>query len=474
MRRHAWIIAGCWGAWLGATVLVSAQTPVASMFLVPQAASPRDQIELNDGRRLQGFIESEDELWIYLVQIEQPPGRPMYGVIRMVDRAKVKSVVRLEPAARTELARQVEQFINRAQIEAGAMESVPIATALRDGVARHVYRGKWFSLESTVDEPTTRRLIVRMEQVFTAYRQLLSPRVPPRKPLRVLVHGSLDSYRAELRELGLEAIGNRAVFLPEPNLVIAGSEMTRVGAEVEKVKADHDKLQAELDQYRKDLPSRLEKVAEQLRRQGKPSGEIKTVLNTEKRKAEALIKQKELDIKLFERRNEKTFDTVARQALRRLYHEAFHAYLENYVYRRDQHPVPLWLDEGLAMIFEEGLLESGMLRVDAPHRAALKKLKADLAGPQPLTVEQVLSARQEDFVISEHNPAETSNRYYWYAWGLAYYLTFEGRLLAEASLDRYVAPEAKATPPVERFERLVGMPLARFETVWQKYLRTLR
>ena len=43
--------------------------------------------------------------------------------------------------------------------------------------------------------------------------------------------------------------------------------------------------------------------------------------------------------------------------------------------------MPPWLNEGLAVIFEGGLLEGNTLRVDAPNPVALKKLKADLAGP---------------------------------------------------------------------------------------------
>ena len=65
----------------------------------------------------------------------------------------------------------------------------------------------------------------------------------------------------------------------------------------------------------------------------------------------------------------------------RLYHEAFHAYLRNNVYPRQKYDVPPWLNEGLAVIFEGGLLEGNTLRVDAPNPVALKKLKADMAGP---------------------------------------------------------------------------------------------
>ena len=91
------------------------------------------------------------------------------------------------------------------------------------------------------------------------------------------------------------------------------------------------------------------------------------------------------------------FEKVTRQMFTRLYHEAFHAYLENCVYPHDRHDVPLWLNEGLAVLFEGGMLESGTLRIDAPDAAALRRLKADLAGDRPLTLTALLAADRSLF-----------------------------------------------------------------------------
>ena len=42
----------------------------------------------------------------------------------------------------------------------------------------------------------------------------------------------------------------------------------------------------------------------------------------------------------------------------RAYHESFHAYLENYVYPHDHYDVPRWLNEGLAVMMEGGILDA--------------------------------------------------------------------------------------------------------------------
>jgi hypothetical protein len=466
------MLVGHWWTCLGLVSVGLAQTLAAPGASPPPATQwETERIELRDGRRWEGLIESEDDAWLYLIQIEQSPGRPMYLVIRPISRPLIRSITRLKPEARARLQRQIEQFRNRAQIEAGAMDAVALQTVVKEGSRRLAYQGKWFVLESTVDEEITRRFIVRMEQVFTAYRQVLPPRAAPRSRLSVLVFGSPEEYRTCLKKLHL-SIANPAVFLREPNLVVSSTDIAPFAAQRDEISVHHRKLQAELRQLRDQLGERLKKLRDALRDQRVGDDQIRSLLVGEKRKADAQIKQIEQQVKRVERDNEKICDRITAQALTRLYHESFHAYLDNYVCPRDKSHVPSWLDEGLAMIFEEASPESGTLRLGAPHRGMLRRLTADLAARQPLTVEQVVAAGQQDFVIAPGGSTEDAQRYYWYAWGLAYYLTFEKHLLTDPAFDRYVA-DAKPSP-VQRFEQLVGVPLGRFEVVWEKYIKALK
>ena len=141
---------------------------------------PTERVELVDGRQCLGLIESEDESWVNLVQIQRTPGRPMSLLIRPIELRQVAAIVRLDAAERAQLQQRIEEFMNRAPIEAGRMDAVHLDQVRQDGSPFRRYRGKWFSLDSTVDEPTTRRIVVRVEQVFTAYRQVLPPRSEPR------------------------------------------------------------------------------------------------------------------------------------------------------------------------------------------------------------------------------------------------------------------------------------------------------
>ncbi len=157
----------------------------------------------------------------------------------------------------------------------------------------------------------------------------------------------------------------------------------------------------------------------------------------------------------------------------RIYHETFHAYLENYVFPHAKWKTPRWLNEGLAVMFESGVLEGDTLRVDAPNAAALKRLKADLSGPRPLGLERLLATDGAAFLQLHGSDAAASDRLYAYAWGLAYYLVFQQRLLSNPALAEYVSPAAERLGPVPRFERLVGMTLGQFEPRWRAYVLAL-
>jgi hypothetical protein len=427
-----------------------------------------ERVELLDGRQYEGFLESEDSDWVRLIVVYRPPGRRMHLLIRTFDRPSVAKVVHLQPEQRTEVRQRIDRFRNRARIEAGRMEAVHLEPLTDSGSRYQRYRGRWFTLDSTAQEPTTRRIVVRVEQIFTAYRQILPPRTDPQRPLRLVVLSSMDEYHAYLGRMGLQ-IQRPACFIQSRNLVVAGSELARYAAEMARVNKRHDELRDDLQRLEKELSARLETVSRQLQQQGAPRSEIAKLLTGERRKFEGLTQQKRGELSRCDRENAQAFQNVTEQMFVRLYHEAFHAFLENYVYPSDAYRVPRWLNEGLAVLLEGGLLDSGMLRVDAPNREVLRRLQADLAAAEPLPLGTLLAAGQQTFAL-DHD----ADRYYAHAWGLAYYLAFEKHLLSSPALEQYVQQPPDNASPAERFQTLVGMPVAQFEQQWREYVLQLR
>ena len=183
-----------------------------------------ETLELNDGTIYTGLIQATCKHEIEFVEIFLPPGKPMFAVVRPVEPRLVAKLVRLDTAEHAQLMERLQDFRNRARIEAGRMDDVALSQGTRDGVRCWVYTGDWFVLESRTDEVLTRRCVVRIEQVFRAYRQLLPPRVQPSATLRVLLFGAMEDYRAYVDQLGLK-LETPGFYVPGQNLLVAGSDM---------------------------------------------------------------------------------------------------------------------------------------------------------------------------------------------------------------------------------------------------------
>jgi hypothetical protein len=448
----------------------SAATPVNR---VADSAPRLERVVTKDGAVYSGLIESEDDDWVTIIRIQTPRGQKMHLVIQPLDQREIASISRVDDAPRAALARKIEEIRNRASIEAVKMEAIKLKPLTAEGNAYRHFQGEWFTLDSTADEQSTRRVIVRAEQIFAAYRQIVPPRHKPPEPPRLIVLGSMEQYQSLLARLGLKTkIENPACFLEDRNVVAIGSDLTLLAAKTCPISAQNTQLRQDLHDLEGRLRTRLQTVAASLRKSGLSDGDIARALIQEREKFKKQLERKRDELRRSDQEIDRLFKKGANQMLVRLYHESFHAYLRNRVYPRQEYDVPPWLNEGLAVIFEGGQLEGNTLRVDAPNPPVLKKLKLDLASPEPLALEKLLSAGEAQFLLTSSTRSAAVDRYYAYAWGLAYYLAFEKHLLGSPALDRYLQAGKRRMPPVARFQELIGTPLDQFDREWREYIQS--
>lgn len=411
----------------------------------PGDGRPMERITLQDGRQLRGIIEAEDDRWLHFRIVHEPPGRPAFLVIQPIERDQVRQVERLAGEARAELQRRTDALVGRASIEAARIEAVVLNEDTTDGRTRRTYVGKWFTLESTADVETTQRLVVRLEQAVAAYRQILPPR--GEKKFSVQVLATLDEYQKALAPLGL-SVSNPAVYLPQRNLVLAGSELARYQSDRAAIAVQHRALKAELRQLEERLPQRLAEIGKQLQEQNADRKAVRELLGRERRRFEEQIHRKQVEILRGDRENQRAFDRVASQLLARLSHEGFHAYVDTCVVAGRGGSLPPWLNEGLATMFEVGLLEAGAFRIDVPHRGAVKILAGDVAQGRLMPLNELLSLDQAAF-LSDRGREAASQRNYAYAWSLAHYLAIEKNLLAGGQLEKAILGGGQAQPDLQ-------------------------
>jgi len=445
-----------------------------------------EQLHLKNGRVLPGLVKGEDDSGVDFLEIRQPADRPMYFVMFWrfpID--KIDHVTRLSEAERKLLTARVDAVKNRSREEEEGQAKIVLTRTGSDGNRVWHYgsetwrlpnREPWLVLDSTADEETTRRSIVRIEQMFAAYREVLPPRSRPVRPLEIQLFGTMREYRGFLKTLNLN-VENPAVFIADENRLAVGSELSAYAQQMQMVRRQIEQLRADYEFRTKALPSQLTVLRQQLSAGGAPTTEQRAIIQASQSRWKNEIDQLNQQINAAERHNLAEFDRVTVGIFARLFHEAFHAYLENYVFPQRDHDVPRWLNEGLAQIFETGQLEAGTLRLDAPHAERLAKLQGNLRSDRPLSLADVLKAKGSEFLVFHTGgPAATerSKQYYLYSWGLAYYLAFRQPVLETAALDRYVEAAAAKSDPIARFERLVGMPLDQFESRWRAEMLRLK
>jgi hypothetical protein len=484
---------------LGSPVVYAAVDPAASdqPAQAPSGAEPSsaglelsnvshwkfEELHLTDGRVLPGLIKDEDASGVDFLEIRRPADRPMFFVMYWrfpID--KIDHLVRLPEADRKLLIARVAAVRERSRVEEQSQAKIQLQHSgdAANGVWRYgsdtwrMADGRsWLVVDSTADEETTRRSIVRIEQMFTAYREILPPHVRPTKPLSIKLFGTMREYKEFLSSLHL-SVENPAVFVADENMLVAGSELSTYAEQLHEVRRRHAALKADYDQRDKSFADQLTVLRKQLKVGGFSIAEQHTIIQLSQARWKDELGQINRQIDLAERRNLDQFNRLTAGMFARLFHEAFHAYLENYVYPEREYDVPRWLNEGLAQIFETGQLEAGTLRLDAPHAERLQMLQKDLRSSKLLSLADVLNADGREFLVFHPGGAAASQRYYLYSWGLAYYLAFRQPVLQTPALQRYADRSAASEQRVARFERLVGMPLDQFESRWRTEMLKLK
>lgn len=449
---------------ISAPLLLTLYATVAAQ----DTATTFERLTLLDGTTYEGFLRSQGKDEIEFVEIFRRPGMPMSATVRIVDPGQVKQHVPVNAQRREALAAQVHRMRHRVAIESGDVQRISLAAAPSKRAHSWEYSGTWFDLTSTADDESTRRCIVRIEQIFRAYRQLLPAIDSPRRRLRIVLYGSIDEYQTELRKFGIE-IENLAFYASRDNLIFAGAELTSYSKRLHRIREAHDDTMQQLDLDEKRFRAELKRFSERLSDQGLGREEIKEEMARRNAawKRERLLVERQ--ISETNRRNNAAFSEVTNQMFRRLYHEAFHAYLANDFVGERATQIDRWLNEGLAQIFEVGQLDGDTLRVDAPNQASLAKLQTDLASNTPLSLAELLVSQERDFLAS-HQQTKTA-RHYAYAWGLAYYLMVEKQLISPGSLAGFLTNSRQND--VERFESLVDAPLSEFEREWRAAMMQL-
>lgn len=431
---------------------------------VPTTPWAFDEVILKNGAQFRGLILKQTIQGVEFQVVHQKRGRPTVTSTTFFAMKELFKVNPLTAAERATLRERIAGLDPHGIGEKHRMESLELVPAEwrgRPGAARR-YDSDYFSLTASTSDEITRRAAVRLEQIYAAFARVLPPRHEAARPTTVVLAGQMDDYAALVGP-----VKNPSIYDPATNRIICGSNLKHLGEELTAARAHHTREFARLDQYESDIRQLYK---------GQPA-ELDRFLGVAKRERQRLIDTR--------RKNGDKFDEATRRLFAVLYHEAFHSYAGTFVYPartaeevragRGTGELPRWLNEGLGQLFESAIVEAGELRVELPDADRLKEVQERLAAKAGLfPLADLLRARKETFLAEHASQLAVADRAYLTAWGVAYYLTFEKRIVGSKDLDRYLVAVNTGEDPVKAFEEWVDQPVAAFERELADYLKRLQ
>jgi hypothetical protein len=462
-RLPSWL----WTSALAA--LLSAAVPAADP---PPGADDwkYDIVYPKKGQPLKGLVIEQSATQVLIKCVSRKPGAPTVVITDWLPRNEVDRVELLEPKERDLLRRRLQALARERELLATRLKALDPSSKtetpsedafdlkpvpwVRDAKETALaYESAHFRLVSNARAEVVQLAAIHLEQIYAAYVRALPPRVASAKPTTIVLTATFADYKAILRDQGRN-LTNPAFYDAEKNQIVCGSDLQRLCDELERVRKHHDKLRAELKDREADLNEAYK---------GKVPPELLTPLYEARKK-----------IKATEERNDEAFHQARRRLFQRLYHEAFHAYLANFVYPPAEGEVPRWLNEGLAQIFETAIVEVGELRVGHADKERLDAVRAALAKGTLLPLPELLRAGPKQFQVAHAGDQQVADRFYLASWALAFHLTFDKKLLGTKALDEYVQALHRGTDPLDAFRDLTGQPLSAFEKEFRQYLTRLR
>jgi hypothetical protein len=429
-----------------------------------------DVVYRKKGEPFKGLVQEQNDRYVDITVISRRPGRPTILFNEQVPRKDVDRVELLDPKDRDALHKRLDALKKERALLAARMKLLDPGSKPTGDAADVLtlktepwppspdkkalsYQSTHFHLVTSARNEFAQLAAIELEQVYSAYARFLPPRAPDASPTTILLTASLTEYQALVRDQGGNFL-NPAFFDPTKNQVVCGSDLQRLCDQLEKVREFHAKRRKELAQEEAELKAAYK-------------NKVPPALLAE-------IESERDRIKQAEERNIEGYHKERLRMFRRLYHEAFHAYLNTFVYPPDEGEMPRWFNEGLAQIFEQSIFEVGELRTGHAEKEQVDVIRQAIKRDTLPSVADILRSGPRQFLVAHTSEKQKADRFYIASWGLAHYLTFGRHVLGTKAMDDYVRSLKHGIDPVEAFTTLVGQPLPEFQKDFVEYLKHLR
>jgi hypothetical protein len=428
---------------------------LVACLLTMQAEAPVfDQLVLQNGTTLNGLVLEEAPQQIRFQFMLRRPGVRTLVFETVYDRSEVSKVVKAPQAGRLVAQRWLAELESSKRREADRLTRIAFTSTkwiTGEGEA-HRYTGPYFELISPAPTTLLRLVAVRLDAIFEGYTGTLGKREQPQQVVRILLFPSMVEYKRYLQQQGIPLL-NPAIYDARRSQILVGCDLPAQWEQYEQLRTKHGDQLKELGDQRK-------KIAQHY------GGKIPDLLKKQMTQLQQQLLSVDTD-------NEATLARLQSAFFSLLYHEAFHAYLDQWVYPSEKYQVPRWMNEGLAQLFETALVEIGELRVGQVEEKRLSEVQDMVRKGRFMSIRELLQSPSQQFQVRHTTDSFAADRHYQASWALAHFLTFELKVLGKPAFTTYVSSKT-GSDPLKAFEALTGQPLTETEERYKQYLLRLR
>jgi len=470
------------------------------------AADPEsDVIVMKDGTRRVGLIAEESaESVILQVVVKGAKGQTVVSGRVTIPRREIAEIRRMPDDLRAKELARAAAFENRESERQARRDKITVASVRVAGRAGFVAAGDLFEVRTTCDEDFTVEACDALQQAYEGYLHHFKLRRSTKRKLPVMILRGREEYDKYVRANYGNVIENPAFYDPRKNVIVACNFIQEEDAAQAKevihgyqkqIEDCHKKLVAqekEIDERARKLRSEIRDKARELRAEIRrmraansaalrrevddwEKDQLKRVheLKMAARKELADYRKKTDDVveecRMAIRRNKKILRDQNRVMFEVLFHECFHAFARNRLFRDKE--IPRWLNEGMASYYEMSVVEDGELIHGAPNGTLLEAYRTQAATRQLPDLESVLRAGGESFVVLHAKHRDHSTGAYAVSWALAHYLS--ARLTADQS-NAYIDAVDSGADAASALEKALGQSLAELDEAVRAHVATLR
>lgn len=455
------------------------------------AGDLRDIVKLKSGEEQHGLIveDNDKQVVIDLIMAGKHVSKTMF-VRTTYLRGEVEEVRPLTSEQRAGVRAWFEKAQSQAQTDTLSEQSLKVEAhewpAQKAGakIPCRKVELEHFTIEANTSEEFLRKAAYRLGKVYNAYKDHFGVERNQGQKIRVVLFNSMEQYQAAIGG----AIKNPAFYAPDLKLISAGCEVAKYEALIKDVRRQHGELDKALEGWKKkidaaraDIQAQVSRYYELANKGGRGiTPENKAVLDAiqgEKTRAQLALGQMERkateiqdEIHALNRRNDVVFQEIAGQMFATLYHEGFHAFLDNFLFPEElRKNVPLWLNEGLAQYFEAARIENNRFVLGQEDRIKMAILRKWNKASQLVPLASLAVAESKEFLVQDMSNAENSTKHYLQAWALVHMLGEKNRLTMPV-LREYVQSLKGGKPPLEALPVLTGTKNEELQKAWENKL----